>query len=458
MIRGEILGKIRAQRDFRAENPVISVKIRRELLKKLASKIRESEAEICAALKADLNKSETESYMTEIGLVLDEISYMLRHLRHFARSKPVYTPLSNFPALSLKRPVAYGGVLIISPWNYPFLLSIQPLVDALAAGNTIILKPSEFSPETSRVMADLIAEVFDPCIATSVLGGVVECTILLDQSFDYIFYTGSTRVGEIVMKKAAKHFTPVTLEMGGKSPCIIDQTANLKLAARRIVFGKFLNAGQTCVAPDFILCSTSIREPLIRELRREIQRQYPGDALKNPNYPRIVNHSQFAAMRRLIKKDQILSGGRSNRESLKIEPTLVSADFADKCMKNEIFGPILPILTFSDLSEVTEQLRKFTKPLACYIFSTSRKNQKFLLDNLSFGGGCINDTIMHLANNHLGFGGLRESGLGAYHGKTGFDTFTHYQSLVRKPNFFDLPLRYHPYSRAKDSLIRLFLR
>ena len=457
MTRREILAKIDRQRNYRQSNGAPSVAERKLMLKRLAQNIREMTPKISLALEQDLGKSETESYMTEIGLVLEEIGYMRRHLRKLARPKRAYTPLAIMPARSFRMPSPYGIALIISPWNYPFLLSIQPLVDAIAAGNSVIVKPSEYSPQTSQLIADLIERTFEPGIATTVLGGVVACTILLDQDLDYIFYTGSTRVGEIVMKKAAKHFTPVTLEMGGKSPCLVDQTANLKLAARRIVFGKLLNAGQTCVAPDYVYCHTSVREKLVAEIKREIRRQYGEHPLKNPAYPRIVNRRQFKDMAKLIEKDKVLCGGEVDAKNLKIAPTLVTADFSDRCMENEIFGPILPILTFDNLLDAVEQINALNPPLALYLFSRSRKAQKIVMQNCHFGGGCINDTIMHIANNHLGFGGLKQSGIGAYHGKVGFETFTHQKSLLKNVNWLDLPMRYQPFGKVKTALIKLFL-
>lgn len=462
MLRREILAKVQRQQEFWQENTAGNAKIslneRKNLLESLKRNIKAMEPEIYRALRQDLNKSETESYMTEVGLVLGEISYMQRHLKKFARAKRVYTPFANFPARSRRLAAPRGRVLIISPWNYPFLLTMQPLVDAISAGNTVILKPSEYSPHTSRVMQELVERTFRPEIATTVLGGVVECTILLDQDFDYIFYTGSTRVGEIVMKKAAKHFTPVTLEMGGKSPCIVDETANLRLAARRIVFGKLLNAGQTCVAPDYIFCQSGVKEQLVEELKREIARQYTVKPLENPEYPRIVNQSQFRAMCRLIEPEKVIFGGRADAKNLKIEPTLVEADFGDKCMKREIFGPILPIVTFETLDEVVQKVNQMAPPLALYLFSRSRKRQKMVLEKCKFGGGCVNDTVMHLANNRLGFGGVRQSGIGEYHGEAGFRTFSHYKSVLDKANWLDLPMRYQPFSRLKVKLIKLFLR
>lgn len=454
----QILAKINKQRKYLENNPISNIKLRKNMLKNLYKNIKEMTPEIYNSLKQDLNKSETESYMTEIGLVLSEIRYMLHHLTSLARKKRVNTPLSNFPAKSYRIPSAYGIVLVISPWNYPFMLSMQPIVDAISAGNTVILKPSEYSPNTSAVLDKLISKTFEDSIVTTVVGGVEECSTLLNQDLDYIFYTGSTRVGEIVMKKAAEHFTPVTLEMGGKSPCIVDETANLKLTAKRIVFGKLLNAGQTCVAPDYIYCHESIKDKLIKEIECEIIRQYSVDPISNKNYPKMINKRQFDAMLKLIDQEKVLFGGKANENSLKIEPTILSSKFEDLAMKNEIFGPILPILTFKTLKEAVKNINKLTKPLALYIFSNSKTNQEFVLSHCQFGGGCINDTIMHIANHHLGFGGIKHSGIGEYHGKVGFETFTHYKSVVKKANWLDLPMRYQPFNKIKTALIKLFLR
>lgn len=433
-------------------------KNRIKALNLLKQNIIEMQYEIYDALKKDLNKSEEESYMTEIGLVLKEISYMVRHCKKFSAKRRVLTPLSHFPASSYKIPCAYGSVLIISPWNYPFMLSIEPMVDAICAGNSVVLKPSEHSPNVTNVIEKLIEKTFSPKDVFVVNGGVEECTFLLDLDFDYIFYTGSTRVGEIVMKKAAEHFTPVTLEMGGKSPCIVDETADLKVSAKRIVFGKFLNCGQTCVAPDYLYCHESIKDELIKEIERQIILQYSTDPIRNSNYPKMINEKQFEASNRLIIKDNVIFGGRSNREKLKIEPTLLNSSFEDNSMQEEIFGPIFPVVTFKSIDEVISNVNKLTKPLALYIFSTNKQNQNKIINSCDFGGGCINDTIMHIATPHLGFGGIKHSGIGAYHGKVGFDTFSHYKSILKNGNMIDLPMRYQPFNKIKYFLIKMFLR
>ena len=453
-----ILEKIDTQRKFLDENPMLDYKKRIDALKLLYKNIKLMSGDIYDALKKDLNKSETETYMAEIGMVLNEISYMIKHIRSFSRPQRVATPLAQFHSKSYKMPCAYGMVLIISPWNYPFMLALEPMVDAIAAGNSVILKPSEISPNVSDVIAKLISKTFDKGHVDTVLGGVEECTFLLDQDFDYIFYTGSTRVGEIVMKKAAEHFTPVTLEMGGKSPCVVDETANISLAAKRIVFGKFLNAGQTCVAPDYILCDKKIKDKLIDELERQIVLQYSVDPIKNDAYPKMINKKQFDAMSKFITDENLIFGGKIDEESLKIEPTLLNSTFDDDVMKIEIFGPILPIITFDDIDEAITKINSLTKPLALYIFSSSKTNQNKVLNRCQFGGGCINDTIIHIATPNLGFGGLKQSGIGAYHGKIGFDTFTHYKSIVDKKTWLDLPMRYQPYNKFKQFLIKMFLR
>ena len=453
-----ILEKIDTQRKFLDENPMLDYKKRIDALKLLYKNIKLMSGDIYDALKKDLNKSETETYMAEIGMVLNEISYMIKHIRSFSRPQRVATPLAQFHSKSYKMPCAYGMVLIISPWNYPFMLALEPMVDAIAAGNSVIVKPSEISPNVSDVIAKLISKTFDKGHVDTVLGGVEECTFLLDQDFDYIFYTGSTRVGEIVMKKAAEHFTPVTLEMGGKSPCIVDETANIPLAAKRIVFGKFLNAGQTCVAPDYILCDKKIKDKLIDELERQIVLQYTVDPIKNDAYPKMINKKQFDAMSKFITDENLIFGGKKDEESLKIEPTLLNSTFDDDVMQIEIFGPILPIITFDDIDEAIAKINSLSKPLALYIFSSSKTNQNKVLNRCQFGGGCINDTIIHIATPNLGFGGLKQSGIGAYHGKIGFDTFTHYKSIVDKKTWLDLPMRYQPYNKFKQFLIKMFLR
>ncbi len=455
----ELLEKIANQRKFLQKTPQIPLKTRKEVLKKLYQNIKSMMPDICDALQKDLNKSPTESYMTEIGLVLEEISYMLRHLRSLMRKKHVYTPISNFPAKSFHVPCAYGVVLIISPWNYPFLLAVQPLVDAIAAGNTVILKPSSNSANTSAVLESLLASTFDEAHATTILwNSKQDGDALLEQEYDFVFYTGSTNVGQKVLQSAAKHFTPAVLEMGGKSPCIVDESANIKLAAKRIVFGKFLNAGQTCVAPDFVFCHENVKDALVREIEKQIVLQYSIDPILNKSYPKMINEKQFNSVLGLIDAKNLIFGGKFDENVQKIEPTLVCATFEDEVMQREIFGPVLPIVTFKNLDEVVEKVGTLPKPLAFYVFTKNRKNAEFLMSSCQFGGGCVNDTIMHIANNHLGFGGIKQSGMGAYHGKVGFQTFSHFKNVVKKANWLDLPMRYQPFNKFKDWLIKMFLK
>lgn len=451
----KIIEYISAQQ--RPDNYLRDPKCRVRALKALYKNIRAMEAEVCAALQADLNKSRTESYMTEIGLVLSEVSYMIKRCRGFARTRKVHTPLSQFHAKSYVLPSPYGSALVISPWNYPFLLAVEPLVDAIAAGNGVVLKPSELSPNVSAVIEKLIAATFPPEQATVVCGGVEVSEWLLEQSFDYIFYTGGTRVGKIVMQKAAERLIPVTLELGGKSPCIVDETADIPLAAKRIVFGKFLNAGQTCVAPDYLYCARSVKDKLLREIGRQIVLQYSVDPLGNPAYPKLIHRGRFDTVKRFITQSNVLFGGKSDAETLKIEPTVVDSSFDAPEMQEEIFGPVLPVVTFDTVDEAIAKVNAREKPLALYIFSGKKKTVNRVLQSCNFGGGCVNDTIIHLATSEMGFGGVGASGMGAYHGKVGFDTFTHYKSIVDKKAWLDLPMRYQPYSKSKDTFIRWFL-
>jgi aldehyde dehydrogenase (NAD+) len=338
------------------------------------------------------------------------------------------------------------------------LLSIDPIIDAVSAGNSVILKSSQSSPNVTRVMAKLIETTFERGHVDVVLGGHEDCDYLLDQEFDYIFFTGSPRIGKMVMQKATEHFTPVTLELGGKSPCIVNDDANIELTAKRIVWGKFLNCGQTCVAPDYVYCNESIKDKLVDEIKRQIVLQYSTDPIRNENYPKMINERRFDAVVSLINNDKVLFGGRVDKDKLKIEPTLVDATFDDAVMQEEIFGPVLPFVTFKDIDEMINKVNSLPTPLALYIFSNDKKVQDRVLNECRFGGGCVNDTVIHLASSNLGFGGLKQSGIGSYHGRSGFDTFTHYKSIVDKKNWIDLPLRYQPVSKFKYWLIKLFLR
>ena len=397
--------------------------------------------------------------MCETGLVLDEISYMLKHIRRFAREKRVRTPLAQFHSRSSKKPSPYGVTLIMSPWNYPFMLTLSPLADALAAGNTAVVKPSAYSPYTSEIIMKILSQCFDPQYVAVVTGGRTENTCLLREHFDYIFFTGSQAVGKEVMRNAAEHLTPVTLELGGKSPCIVDQSANIRLAARRIVFGKYLNCGQTCVAPDYIYCHRSVKDALVKEIKQQIQIQYGREPLHNPDYGKIINEKHFDRILGLIEERKTVHGGNSDRKALRIEPTVLdNVTFSDPVMQEEIFGPVMPILVFDSLEEVIDRINTMPHPLALYFFTSDKAAAKEITSRCGFGGGCINDTIIHLATTEMGFGGFGESGMGAYHGKTGFDTFSHYKSIVDKKTWLDLPMRYQPYRKMHEKMVRFFLK
>lgn len=455
----EIRQIIEKQQQFFASGATLSVEARLQALKKLKAAIISQEDQIHDALRQDLGKSGMESYMCETGMVLSELSHMIRHLPRYARERRVRTPLAQYVSRSYRKPSPYGTVLIMSPWNYPFMLTIDPLVDALAAGNTALVKPSAYSPATSLVIQQLITQCFPQEYVAVVQGGREENQFLLSQKFDYIFFTGSQAVGKEVLRRAAEHLTPVTLELGGKSPCIVDKTASLKLAARRIVFGKYLNCGQTCVAPDYILCHESVREELIRQITAQIKLQFEENPLENENYGHIINQKHFHRILGLIEKEKVVWGGQADPDALRIAPTVLSpVSWEDPVMQEEIFGPLLPILTFRDLEEAASQIESRPHPLALYLFSSDKKAIRYVTSRCRYGGGCVNDTIIHLATSQMGFGGFGESGMGAYHGKIGFDTFTHYKSMVDKKTFLDLPMRYQPYTKLYEKMVRMFLR
>ena len=450
---------VAAQRSFFATGATLDVNFRIAALKKLRQALLDNEEKIAAAIRSDLGKSAAESYMCETGLVVSEISYLLRHVRRWAKEKTVATPLAQFASRSYQKPMPYGVTLIMSPWNYPLLLTLDPLADAIAAGNTAVIKPSAYSPATSALLEELISQVFPAEYVAVITGGREENAYLLEQKFDYIFFTGSKNVGKLVLEKASRHLTPVTLELGGKSPCIVDASAKLELAARRIVFGKFLNCGQTCVAPDYVLCHASVKEKFVECLKKEIQRQYGDDYLENDLYGKIISPKHFARVTGLIDAEKVAIGGRFDAASQKIAPTVLdNVTWADKVMGEEIFGPVLPILAFEAIDEVIETVNSHDKPLALYIYAENKSVIRKVTSRCAFGGGCVNDCVIHLATSNMGFGGVGESGMGSYHGKIGFDTFTHYKSIVDKKTWMDLPMRYQPYNKLGDRLIHMFLR
>jgi len=447
------------QKIFFKSGQTLPVSTRLDYLTKLKNVIKNKEKEILKALFDDLGKSNTEAFMCEVGLTLSEISYFQKNLKKFAKDNVVKTPLANFHSKSIIKSVPWGNVLIVSPWNYPFLLSIEPLIDAIAAGNTVVLKPSAYSPNTTNIIKEIIEEVFPKEYVAVVMGGREENKTLFSLNFDYVFFTGSQNVGREVLKNCAHNLTPSTLELGGKSPCIVDESADIKLSAKRIVFGKFLNCGQTCVAPDYIYCHKSIKGKLINELKKQIIIQFGKNPIENVNYGKIINHKHFARLIELIDRDKIVHGGNSSEQLLKIEPTILdSVTLEDKVMEDEIFGPILPVLTYENLDEVIDIIENRPHPLALYIFSNNKKNIKKVTEFCRYGGGCINDVIMHLATFEMPFGGFRQSGIGSYHGKFGFDTFSHKKSILDKRIWLDLPLRYQPYSSFIDRILRIFLK
>ena len=459
MTEQEIKDILQQQNHFFSSGKTIPAEFRLKQLESLKEAMIRHEADLAAALKEDLGKSRMESYMCEIGLTLSELTWMQKHLRSLMRSKRVSTPAAQFAAKSFRSPSPSGTVLIMSPWNYPVLLTLDPLIDAIAAGNTAVVKPSAYAPCTFDVMKTMIEECFPAHYVAVVDGGRAENQALLQQRFDMIFFTGGKTVGREVLRHAAEYLTPVTLELGGKSPCIVDSTAKIRLAAKRIVFGKYLNCGQTCVAPDYILCDKRIRDELITAILAEIEKQFGKEPLKNPNYGKIINEKHFERILGLINGEKLVYGGQSEPESLRIAPTVLNnITWDDAVMGEEIFGPLLPILTFDTLDEALDTVESHPHPLALYFFSEDKAAQKKVLDTCRFGGGCINDTIIHLATSDMPFGGVGESGMGSYHGRVGFETFSHYRSIVDKKTWMDLPIRYQKYTGLKEKMMRMFLK
>ncbi len=451
---------IEKQKKYFASGATLPVKFRVEMLKKLYNAVKKYETEIGEALKSDLGKSDFEGFMCETGMVLSEISYMIKHTKRFASNHYVWSPLAQFASISYKKPVPYGNVLVMSPWNYPFLLTIDPLADAIAAGNTVVVKPSAYSPTTSEMVKKIIEECFPPEYVAVVTGGRKENAELLNKKFDFVFFTGSQTVGKEVLRHTAETLTPAVLELGGKSPCIVDSSAKIKLAAKRIVFGKYLNCGQTCVAPDYVLCEKSIKDELVAEIKNQIKKQYGENPLNNSDYGKIINSKHFERLCGLINKDKVVHGGETSPDTLQIAPTVMdNVTWEDAVMQEEIFGPIMPILTYDKFDDVFEILRDKQKPLALYVFSENKSHIQAITTRIQYGGGCVNDTIIHLATSEMGFGGVGESGMGSYHGKEGFDVFSHTKSIVDKKTWMDLPMRYQPYNRKiYAKLLHVFLK
>lgn len=438
------------QKEYFNSGVTLDVKFRINMLKKLYNAIKINEEKILSALTLDLGKSDFEGYMCEVGLVLSEITYMIKNVRKLSKERRVSSPLAQIPSKSYKKPSPYGNVLIMSPWNYPFLLTIDPLVDAIAAGNTCIVKPSAYSPKTSEVIEEIIASTFSNEYVGVITGGRKENAALLEKKFDLIFFTGSKSVGKEVLRKAAENLTPSILELGGKSPCIVTDKAKIKLAARRIVFGKFLNCGQTCVAPDYILAHESIKEELVKEIVSEVNRQFGVNPLENKDYGKIINEKHFERLNGLINETKVVVGGKFNKDTLQITPTVMNdVTYEDKVMEDEIFGPILPILTYTSLDKIISDLGNKPRPLALYLFTESKEEIKKVTSRTNYGGGCINDVVVHLSSSELGFGGVGESGMGVYHGNDGFNAFSYEKNIMNRKTWLDLPLRYQPYDKKK---------
>jgi aldehyde dehydrogenase (NAD+) len=418
-------------------------------LKKLKSLIRKKEKELCEAIEKDFGKPYFESYITEIYTVLHEIDIHLKNLSSWIKPESVGSPIVTFPSKGTINNQPLGTVLIIGAWNYPVHLTLMPLIGAISAGNTAILKPSELAPETSSILKRLFEEHFDSSVLAVVEGAVDETTELLQQPFDHIFFTGSTRVGKIVMKAAAEQLIPVTLELGGKSPAIVHKDANLEVAAKRIWWGKTMNAGQICVAPDYVLIHETLKEKFIQQTKNVLPAFFADGYKPGKNYTQIVNEDHFSRLNNLLEKSRVIVGGITQKESRFIEPTLIDAAWEDEIMQEEIFGPLLPLVTYQTEDEVVRKLSGLPAPLALYLFSDDSSFQNQILEGVPFGGGCINDTINHLGNHHLPFGGVGNSGMGAYHGKTSFDTFSRKQSVLKKPTWPDPDLRYPPYNETK---------
>lgn len=443
---------IRQQREFFATGKTKDVEWRIEQLKRLKQAVIDNQEAIVKAVKADLGRPDFEAYF-EIAAIT-EINYALKHLKSWVKPKKASTGIEQFPASAKIYPEPLGVVLIIGPWNYPFQLMISPLVGAIAAGNCAVLKPSEIAANTSRVITDIIQKTFDPAYITAVEGGVEVSQQLLEEKFDHIFFTGGTAIGKIVMQAAAKHLTPVTLELGGKSPCVVDSDVDLKYAAKRIIWGKYLNAGQTCIAPDYLLVDRRIKSDLLTEIQKCVHDFYGDDPSQSPDYSRIISRKHFERVESLLKDGDIVVGGQTKPEEKYIAPTVMDGvSWESPVMQEEIFGPILPVLEYADIRDAIAQINAQPKPLALYIFSKDKQKQQQVLQETSSGGVCINDTVMHVGVSTLPFGGVGDSGIGSYHGKASFDTFSHYKSVLKKGLWFDQSWRYPPY-KDKLSLLK----
>lgn len=449
---------VQAQKNYFATQQTKNISTRKQLLKKLLSEILKREKDITNGLYLDFKKSEYESVMTETSIVISELKRTIKKIHHWAKPQIVMPAFLNFPSSSKIYKEPYGTVLVISPWNYPYQLAFVPLIGAIAAGNTVVLKPSELTPNTSKITKEILEAVFDKNLVSVVEGGVEVSTELLSQRWDYIFFTGSVQVGKIVAKAAAQFLTPVTLELGGKNPCIIDETANIKLAAKRIVWGKFINGGQTCIAPDYLLIYKSVKEKFVTHFKTEIETAYGNNPENSKDYPRIINQRNFDRLAAMLENETYLVGGKTNREDNYISPTLIDEPSLDsEVMKGEIFGPISPVISYENEEDIEKVIGNYEKPLALYVFTGNKKFANKMIAKYSFGGGTINDTTVHFANHNLPFGGVGESGIGGYHGKQTFDLFSHKKGITKRYNWLDLPVRYAPY-KGKLKTLKTFMK
>jgi|TARA_B110000037_G_scaffold32158_1_gene38654 aldehyde dehydrogenase (NAD+) len=448
---------INSQREFFFSKATLDLNFRIEQLRKLEGILKKNETELDRAIYADFGKSSFENYETELGLIYHDIDSACRNLKRWAKVKKVYTNVANLPGRSYIIPEPLGVSLVIGAWNYPYQLSLCPTIAAIAAGNTVVLKPSELSAETSRIISKLINENFESNFFKVVEGGIEETTNLLAQKFDKIFFTGSTTVGKIVYRAAAKNLTPVTLELGGKSPAILDEKCNLKTSAKRLVWAKFINSGQTCIAPDYVFVHKSIKEQFLKQVSIEIKKS--KYAVENSNYVQIINKRNMERLINFIDKDKVYLGGDFDMENKYISPTvMVDVDFDDAVMQEEIFGPIMPVLEYENIEDVILKIKEKPKPLACYVFTNSKKNKWKILNEISFGGGAVNDAVMHISNSRLPFGGVGDSGTGSYHGEFGFKTFSHFKSVLEKPTWIEPNLKYYPLTDLKLKLIKFVLK
>ncbi|MDP2089033.1 MAG: aldehyde dehydrogenase [Flavobacteriaceae bacterium] len=454
----EIEPIIEQQRQFFKSQKTKDISFRKKALKRLLEEVQNNEEAIQNALYQDFKKPAFESYISEIGIVISELKLAIKKLNQWSKPKTVIPSVLNFPSWEKIYQEPYGTVLIIGPWNYPFLLSMAPLIGAIAAGNTVVVKPSELTPKTSQLVVDIIEKCFDKSHAAVIQGDVLIAQKLLSIRWDYIFFTGSVPVGKIVAKATAEFLTPTTLELGGKSPCIIDETADIQLSAKRIVWGKFLNAGQTCIAPDYILIHEKVKDDFVASLKTAIENAYGENPKVSDDYPRIINQRNFHRLIKMLENETILTGGEKDETDLYLAPTVIHCTSSDcEAMKDEIFGPILPLLTFSSEEQIETIINSYEKPLSLYVFTSKKSFAKKIIQKYSFGGGVINDTVVHFANHRLPFGGVGHSGQGAYHGKHTFDTFSHSKSVVNRFTWLDVPIRYAPY-KGKLKWLKLFLK